>query len=250
MKSNSFINILFYGHRRVFFILFAFALLAQIFVFARQTALEALNSVEKDFKIVLSYNATEEKQESLQNVLKHLNGVINFKKLSSQDIFDIFSEGAKGQSDYVLNPAFVPAIYEVEVNQQVLLNTEVWLKTNIYPIDENLEAYYKIKQNQLAISLKAFVKYIDILAIMAVLALISFGFFVEAYYTRISTAKERFSGILCGFFASLIALGLSRLLVVYLALSFPYKAFACKEQLIILFLAMTLGGTMSKWKRF
>jgi cell division protein FtsX len=250
MKNNSFINILLNGQRRVFFLLFAFALLAQIFIFARQNALQAISLIHKDFKIVLSYNASEEKQESLQNVLKHLNGITNFKKLSSQDIFDIFSKGAKGTSDYVLNPAFVPALYEVEVNQQVMLDTENWLKNNLYNFDENLEVYYKTRQNQVALYLKAFVKYLDILAILVILSLISFGFFVEAYYIRISTAKERIAGILCGLGAGLFALACRKILLTYLVFTFPYQNQIYKEQLIIIFLAMALGGTLSKWKRF
>lgn len=250
MKNNSLINILLNGHRRVFFILFAFALLAQIFVFARQNATLALNAVQKDFKIVLSYNAPEEKQQSLQNVLKHLNGVENFKQLSSQDIFDIFSKGAKGSSDYVLNPAFVPALYEIKVKEEVLLNTEDWIKNNLASFDENLEIYYKTQQNQTAIFLKAFLKYINILALLVILALVSFGFFVEAYYIKISTAKERLCGILCGLIASLVAFVLSKALLTYLSLSVPYKYGFCKEQIIIIVLVMVLGGTMSKWKRF
>ena len=250
MKNNSFINILFTGHRRVFFILLALTLLAQIFVFARQNAKEALNLIQKDFKIVLSYNAPTEKQESLQNVLKHLNGVVSFKQLSSQDIFDIFSKGAKGQSDYVLNPAFVPALYEVQVSQNVLLDTETWLKNNIYNFDSDLEVYYKTRQNQIAIYLKGFIKYIDIFAILTILSLVSFGFFVEAYYIRISTKKERVCGILCGLSASLTAFILSKVLLTYLVSSMPYQNPAYKEQLIIALLAMALGGTMSKWKKF
>lgn len=250
MKNNDFITILLNGQRRVFFILFAFALLAQIYLFARQNATYALKAVQKDFKIVLSYNAPEEKQKDLQKLLKDLDGVENYKQLSSQDIFDIFSKGAKGQSDYVLNPAFVPALYEVEVSEKVLLKTESWLNDNLYNFDENLEVYYKNHQNQLALSLKAFIKYIDILALFIILALISFGFFVEAYYTQIFTAKERFCGILCGLIASLISIGISKLLLIYLALSLPYKYIAYKEQLAIILLVMVLGGTMSKWKRF
>ena len=250
MKTNSFINILFNGQRRVFFILFALTLLAQIYVFARQNAYQALETLQKDFKIVLSYKAEPKQQEALQNVLKHLDGVANFKALSSQDIFDIFSKGAKGQSDYVLNPAFIPALYEVEVTEQVLLDTENWLQKNLYPFDENLEIYYKTRQNQTAVYLKGFIKYIDILAILTLLALISFGFFVEAYYTQISTVKERLGGFVCGLLASLLALGLGKVLLTYLTISMPYNYISCKEQFIIVFLVIVLGGTMSKWKRF
>ena len=249
MKNNNFINILFYGQRRVFFLLFAFALLAQIFVFARQNAKHSLGLVQNDFKIVLSYHAPTEKQEALQNVLKHLNGVNSFKQLSSQDIFDIFSKGAKGKSDYVLNPAFVPSLYEIQVSEQVLLDTETWLK-NLYNFDETLEIYYKTGERQTALFLKAFIKYIDILAILAVLALVSFGFFAEAYYTQIATAKERLGGILCGLIAGGFVLVLSKVLIISLALNLPYNYTACKEQIIILLLAMALGGTMSKWKKF
>ncbi|MBR4507921.1 MAG: hypothetical protein IKP23_00375 [Elusimicrobiaceae bacterium] len=250
MKNNNLTSILMNGHRRVFLILFAIALLGQIYLFARQNATFALNAVQKDFKIVLSYNAPEEKQKSLQEVLKHLNGVVNYKQLSSQDIFDIFSKGAKGQSDYVLNPAFMPALYEVEVNEQVLLDTENWLKNNIYNFDSALEVYYKTQQNKLALSLRAFIKYIDILALLIILALISFGFFVEAYYTQIFTAKERLCGILCGLAVGLITLLVSKLLLTYLSLSLPFTTNDHKEQIIFIILVMVLGGTMSKWKRF
>ncbi len=250
MKNNNFITILLNGHRRVFFILFAITLLAQIFVFSRQNAIYALNTIQKDFKIVLSYNAPQEKQDSLQNMLKHLNGVNNFRQLSSQDIFDIFSKGTKGESDYVLNPAFVPSLYEIEVNETVLLNTETWLRNNLYNFDENLEVYYKTQQSKIAIYLKAFIKYIDILAILIILMFISFGFFVEAYYIKISTAKERFCGILCGLIASVFALLTSHILLTYLSLDLPFENIISREQFIIVFLVMLLGGTLSKWKRF
>ena len=249
MKNNNLISTLFNGERRVFFILLAVIFLAQIYIFARQNAKFALNSVEKDFKIVLSYNAEPQKQEALQKILKNTNGIVNYKLLSSQDIFDIFSKGAKGKSDYVLNPAFVPALYEVQVNQQVLLNIESWLKKNLYNFDSGLEVYYKTQQSTLALYLKAFIKYIDILAILTILALISFGFFVEAYYTQISTAKERISGILCGLIASLTVIIISNILITSLSVNLPYK-FCYKELLAIIILAMVLGGTMSKWKRF
>ena len=250
MKNNKFTSILFNGQRRVFLILLAVALLAQIYIFARQSANYALTSVQKDFKIVLSYNAPEEKQTALQDFIKNLNGVENYKKLSSQDIFDIFSKGAKGQSDYVLNPAFMPALYEIEVNEQVLLDTENWLANNLYKFDSNLEIYYKTQQNKLALSLKAFIKYIDILAIFISLALISFGFFVEAYYTQIFTAQERLCGILCGLIVGLITFVVSKLLLTYLSLSLPFAYNGYKEQIVLIILVMVLGGTMSKWKRF
>ncbi len=250
MKKNNFTSILFNSQRRVFLILLALALLAQIYIFARQNIVYALNTVQKDFKIVLSYNASEEKQKSLQDTLKNLNGVSNYKELSSQDIFDIFSKGAKGQSDYVLNPAFMPALYEVEVSEQVLLDTENWLKNNLYNFDQDLEVYYKTEQNKLALSLKAFIKYIDILAVFIILSLISFGFFVEAYYTQIFTTKERLCGILCGFIVGLISLLISKLLITSLALSLPFAYNSYKEQIILIVLVMVLGGTMSKWKRF
>lgn len=250
MEKNNLTSILLNGHRRVFLILLAIALLAQIYLFARQSATYALNTVQKDFKIVLSYNAPEEKQKSLQDVLKNLNGVVSYKKLSSQDIFDIFSKGVKGQSDYVLNPAFMPALYEVEVNEQILLDTENWIKNNLYNFDSDLEVYYKVEQNRLALSLKAFIKYIDILALFIVLALISFGFFVEAYYTQIFTSKERLCGILCGLAVGLITLVINKLLLTYLALSLPFTYGNYKEQIILIISLMALGGTISKWKRF
>ena len=250
MKNNNFITILFNGHRRVFFLLLAFALLAQIYIFARQSAFNALNLIQKDFKIVLSYNAGEDKQEALQKRLNNLYGIVKVKKLSSQDIFDIFSKGAKGQSDYVLNPAFVPALYEVQINNQVLLDTENWLNKNLYNFDENLEVYYKTGQTKIALNLRAFIKYLDIMAVLVVLSLISFGFFVEAYYTQISTAKERFAGLICGLICGLISIVLSKLLLAYLAFTLPYQYSWGKEQLIALLLVIVLGGTMSKWKRF
>ena len=53
MKKNKFTSILLNGQRRVFLILLALSLLAQIYIFARQSATYALNAVQKDFKIVL-----------------------------------------------------------------------------------------------------------------------------------------------------------------------------------------------------
>ena len=205
--------------------------------------------MEEDFKVVLSYNAEQEKQESLSNFLNHLEGVNKVKKLSSQDIFDIFSKGAKGQSDYVLNPAFVPALYELQVNREVLLDTETWLQKNLYTFDEALEVYYKTGQNKTALYLQGFIKYIDILACLTLLALISFGFFVEAYYTQISNSKERIIGMCCGLLAGLISLIVRVILITYLALNLPLTT-DYKSQIFIVLFTLVLGGTMSKWKRF
>jgi hypothetical protein len=240
-------KVIFGGQQRAFFLLLAFAFLAQAALFMQSRLGAALELVGGDFKIaVVLDNASPREAAEFRNALRAFAGVVKVSEIDLRQTID-----AAGGS-VVLNPDFLPVFFEVKVNDIVMLNPKVWVQNNIASMDYDAAAYYKEDQAKLAVYINAAARFVNILLIACVFCLLAFGFFVEAYYTRISTARERLGGVLAGVFACAVAFGAAYILaqpadIIYP--SFVYDMF-CWRQGALLSACLLTGWTLAKWKRF
>ncbi len=155
-------------------------------------------------------------------------------------------------SAQAVNADFLPAFFEVKVTQDVLLNPKAWVQENITASGKDANVYYKEDQASLALYINAVNKFAIIALLCTVFLLLAFGFFVEAYYTKISSLSERVGGL----FSAAVAYGLSAGAAFALAYpvnvinpAFKYCIFNW-PQLAVALLCLSCGWTLAKWKKF
>jgi cell division protein FtsX len=255
MQSKDYSQLVFSGQRRVFFLVLAFSFLAQALIFLHNRVNTALDLVNEDFKVAVSLsNASSEETQEFKTALLALDGVEKITEIDPQQTIDSFkrSNTSFGALAQTVNPDFLPAFFELEVSTPVMLNPKVWVSDNIASMDYDAAAYFKEDHAKLAVYINAVTRFADILVFAAVFALLSFGFFVEAYYTKISTRRERAGGLIAAFFAYGLALLATYILAgpankIYP--SYAYNVFTW-AQAVVLLLSLTSGWTLSKWKKF
>ena len=245
---------IFSGQSRIFFLLLALSFLAQGILFFRQKASEAFNLLNEDFKIaVVLNNANAKETQNFTKKLDGLKGVKSVRYLNAKEALGMPGASSEQNGFEVFLPKedFLPAFFEIRVNEDVMLNAKVWVSENFSKMPEDAQAYYKDSQAQTAVYLAGIVKYINILCGIIVFCFLAFCFFVEAYYTRITGLSVRFGGVLCGFLSYL-----SAACVVFIIAS-PLKiaekqgfVFDLWPQISCLILCLMLGWTLAKWKKF
>lgn len=245
---------IFSGQSRIFFLLLALAFLAQGILFFRQKASEAFNLLNEDFKIaVVLNNANARETQNFTKKLDGLKGVKSVRYLNAKEALGMPGASSEQNGFEVFLPKedFLPAFFEIRVNEDVMLNAKVWVSENFSKMTEDAQAYYKESQAQTAVYLDGIVKYINILCGIILFCFLAFCFFVEAYYTRITALSIRFGGVLCGFLSYL-----SAACVVFI-MAGPLKiaakqgfVFDLWPQISCLILCLMLGWTLAKWKKF
>lgn len=255
MATSDYSKIIFTGQRRVFFLVFVLAVFMQLAAFLHDRAQMALGLVGGDFRIAVTLNnASEKEAEEFKDKLAALTGVAGITQVNPLDTLSSLRNSGStfSAASLAVNPDFLPSFFELKVTTPVLLNPKIWVQNNIASMDNDAAAYYKDDQALLAVYLNALIRFIDIMVLVALFALFGFGFFVEAYYTKISTARERFGGLGAGFFAALLAAAVTYILAHPAGSIMPglkYNMLAW-PQLLILALCMMSGWTLSKWKKF
>ncbi len=253
MENNSYSNIVFRGYRRVFFLVFALAMLMQAAVFMQDRIAGALRLVNDDFKIVLALNnATTQQAKDFQAFLDGLPGVTSASVIEPDSVLAALNNPNNSMSAQAVNPDFLPAFFEIKVTQDVLLNPKAWVQENITAAGKDANVYYKEDQATLALYINAVNKFALIALLCAVFLLLAFGFFVEAYYTKISSWSERAGGLFSAFLAYVLSAGIA------FALAYPVNAInpAFKynilnlPQLSVALLCLSCGWTLAKWKKF
>jgi len=239
-------KLIFSGQRRVFFLLLTFVLLAQTALFLQDRMQKALVLINEDFKVAVSLNnASAGEAAVFKNSLAALAGVRKVKEISPAAALE--SLGAQGFSADLL-----PKFYEIAVDTAVMLNPKVWVQNNIAPMPQDASVYYKEDQAKLAVYIDMLARTANILLAAALFALLSFGFFVEAYYTQIADFKERSGGVLAALFAFAIAWGALYFMTAPADKVYPgfaYDLFSWR-QAALLAAALLTGWTLAKWKRF
>lgn len=245
---------IFSGQSRIFFLLLALAFLAQGILFFRQKTSEAFNLLNEDFKIaVVLNNANAQETQNFTKKLDGLKGVKSVRYLNAKEALGMPGASSEQNGFEVFLPKedFLPAFFEIRVNEDVILNPKVWVSENFSKMPEDAQAYYKESQAQNAIYLNGIVKYVNILCAIVLFCFLAFCFFVEAYYTRITGFTVRLGGVLCG----LLSYVLAGVLVFIMAdpLKIAAKqgfAFDLWPQVCCLVLSLMLGWTLAKWKKF
>ena len=253
MENNNYSKIVFRGYRRVFFLIFALAMLMQASVFMQNRIARALDLVNDDFKMVLALNnANTQQAKDFHAFLDGINGVKEVAVIEPDTVLAALNNRDNSMSAQAVNADFLPAFFEIKVTQDVLLNPKAWVAENITSAGKDANVYYKEDQAALALYINAVNKFALIALLSAAFLLLAFGFFVEAYYTKISSLSERAGGL----FSALLVYALSA--GAAFALAYPVNAInpAFKycllnwTQLIVALLCLSCGWTLAKWKKF
>lgn len=242
-------NPVFSGQRRVFFLILAFAFLAQAVLFFANRAQTAMDLLNDDFKIaVVLNNATAGEAAAFKTALAALPGVSKARVIDPQQTID----SLKKPGMQALSPDLLPRFYELSVDNEVMLNPSTWVQNNIARMPSDAAAYYKEGHAKLAVYLNAISRLANILLICCAFALISFGFFVEAFYAPAISGSVRAGGVLAAVFAFALAGGIAYILAAPLNKIYPaYQYDMLGWQQAALFTACLLAGwTLAKWKRF
>lgn len=255
MQTNDYSKIIFSGQRRVFFLILGLALLMQAALFLHNRMYLALDLISSDFKIAVTLNnASSAEAEIFRKTLLNIEGVRDVKIIDPQKTMDSFKKSNSSFAALVqaINPDFLPHFYDVKVSTEVMLNPKIWVYNNIGSMEQDASAYYKEDHARMAVYVNSLIRFGNILMVSAVFAFFAFGFFVEAYYTRISTLRERLGGVIAGAFACGLVFILTYILVspvnkIYPA--FSYNMF-CWQELAVLIICIILGWSMAKWKKF
>lgn len=234
------------GRIRVFFLLLAFAMLAQAALFLQDRMQKALIMVNEDFKIALTLNnASAGEAAAFKTALNALDGVEKVREISPASALE--NLGAQGFSADLL-----PKFFELTVSEKVMLNPKAWVQNNIATMPQDAAVYYKEDQANLAVYINMLAHTANILLAAAVFALLSFGFFVEAYYYKTVAFKERMAAVFAAVSAFAAAWGAVYFMTAPANKIYPgyfYDLFSWR-QAALLTAALLTGWTLAKWKRF
>lgn len=249
MENKSFFSILFDANRRVFFILLAFALLLQGALFLQDRARRAFGALSDDFVLALTLTSGQEaRSEEFLSALRALEGVQSASRvypLKNVGSFDVRGLTSAFES-------YLPSFYEVKVKPSVLLNVKGWTEAYINTLPFSASSYFKEEQAQTAVYLDGVIRLTNILFCAAALALLVFGFFVEAYPAKPTLLKARFAGVVCALFAYGFAAGLLLVLASPLNLAgdkFVFNLWSYAQGCALLICLLT-GWVLAKWKKF
>jgi hypothetical protein len=238
------------GQRRLFFLTLALLLAAQAALFLQSGLQSALEFVADDFKIaVLLNNASAGEAGDFVSALGALDGV---QKAREIDPIHAAQEGGLNISLHTFSRDLLPRFYELSVNARVMLNPKAWVQDNIVPMKADAMVYYKEEQAKLALYIDGAARLVGILLGAALFAFLAFGFFVEAYYSRIISARERLGGVMAAAFAFSLACAAVYLLAGPLNQIYPQYEYNMLDwrQAALFAAALLAGWTLAKWKRF
>lgn len=244
----------FTGQSRIMFILLALALLLQGALFLRSQAYDAFEALLSDFKIaVVLNNASSEETEEFTKKLNSLPGVEDVRYLNAKEALAMPGASSEQNGFEVFLPKedFLPAFFELRADKSVMMNPGAWVNDNFSKMPQDAQAYYKDSQASAAVYLDGVIKYVNIISGLSAFFFLAFCFFVEAYYTRITSLSARFGGLACGFLSYALALTVGFILLSPLKLAGekPF-AFDLWPQAACLLLCLMLGWTLAKWKKF
>lgn len=237
---------------KIFFLVFAVALLLQIVLFCRERANYALDLIRDDFKIaVVLKNVTRDQAKNFSSKLYFLPEVSEVKMLDEEDVKKYLKQGNSGLNLQTFLPkGALPYFYEVKLSKTAFLNPSAWAQQYIAPLNEDAQAYFQEQESSIAIYLLGLIKTIDIVLIGVAFALLALGFFIEVKYLQVSVA-ERFSAVGASVFAYAFAFGFMYILLTFLNMLplTPYNPFILPQVGCLLF-CLLFGRSLAKWGKF
>ena len=237
---------------KIFFMVFAVALLLQIILLCRERISFSLDLIKDDFKIaVVLKNANPAQAKQFAGKLYFLPEVSEVKTLSEEDIKGYLKQGNSGLDlQSFLPQGILPHFYEIKLSRKAFLNPAAWAQEHISAMSEDAQAYFQEKESALALYLLALLKVIDIVFIACAFALLAFGFFVEVKYLPV-TVTERFYAVGASIFAYGFAFGFIYILLTFLKMLplTPYNPFTLMQIVCFLF-CLLFGRSLAKWGKF
>jgi len=237
---------------KIFFMVFAVALLLQIVLLCRARIEYAIDLIKEDFKIALVLNnSTPEQAKQFYSAIYFLPEVEEVKILNEEDIKAYLKQGNSGLNLQAFLPqGALPYFYEVHLSRNAFINPSAWAQNYINPRSEDVQAYFQEKESALALYLIGLLKTINIILIVAAFALLALGFFIESKYMQVPVA-ERLYAVGISVLAYLGAFGGMFILLSYLRLLplTPYNPFTIPQIICFLF-CLLFGRSLVKWGKF
>ena len=237
---------------KIFFLVFAIALLLQIVLLCRERANFALDLIRNDFKIaVVLQNASYEEAKNFSSKLYFLPEVSEVKMLNEDDIKAYLKQGSSGLNLQAFLPkGALPYFYEVKLSKTAFLNPSAWAQQHIASLSEDAQAYFQEQESGVAIYLLGLIKTIDIVLIGVAFALLALGFFIEVKYLPVAVT-ERFYAVGASVFAYAFAFGFMYVLLTFLQMLpiTPYNPFTLVQIGCFLFYLL-FGRSLAKWGKF
>lgn len=237
---------------KIFFMVFAVALLLQIILLCRERFTYAVDLIREDFKIaVVLKNASSAKAKSFSSKLYFLPNVADVKALNEDDIKGYLKQGNSGLNlQSFLPQGALPYFYEVKLSREAFLNPNIWAEQNIKPMGEEVEVFFQERESVLALYLLGLLKTIDIALIVVAFALLALGFFIETKKIQVNVS-ERLYALSFSIIAYTAAFGVMYMLLSYLKMLplTPYEPFEI-NQLICFVFCLLFGRSFAKWVKF
>lgn len=235
--------------KRIFFLVLAFALLAQGALLLGSRAGAALDALEKDFKIVVVLPGASARQaRDFAATLAALPGVTKAEAVNPAAVYGE-QEGPVLQA---LDAELLPSFFSLGVSREVLLAPAAWAQANINALGGDVSPYFSAQQARLAVYISALKRGGNILFALCAFAVVSFGFFVEARYAPQTPLKSRLGGVLAALIAFALAAGIAFVVAAPLNKIYPEQLYNMLHwhQAALLVLCLLAGWTLSKWQKF
>lgn len=244
----------FKGHRRVFLLCFAFALLLQGLVFMYLQSSKVRDLLSADFKILLSLPAktSSERVEEIGTFLSGSYEALEVRFISSEDgLALVRGQNPQMAKDFVLlGRSPMPEHFEITLRDYAMPNLANWLQLNIKNNFPEVKIHYKPAAARAIAYSYAVVKFLNVLLALSAAVFFAFVFFVEAFY--VCQPAERLRGLAAGG-----AAWAGSFAAVWIML-FPLKTLAgefwtlttAPVQCACAACVLIFGWTLAKWKKF
>ena len=248
-----YVRVVFRGHRRLFILVFALALLGQAISLLQDKVSAYHQALVEDFKVILVVNTTADNEAltAMGESLSAKQDITSVKLFAPADgLAALQARNARLASALVtLGREPMPSYFEIKLSNRAINNIAA-IAQNIAAEYPQLAIKYAPEQAQMIFISGILIRTVNMLTILALVLLLVFMFLVEAYPMR---GKAHLKG---GVLAALLAWGLSFVLLAGLVypISFLTEGFvtftSVGRQIGLAVGCGLLGWTLSKWQKF
>lgn len=250
-KNHS--GVLFRGHRRLFVLVFAVAVLWQCVSFLQMQLSAYYRTLRDDFKVVLAVTQSTDNAALavLGDSLSSKEDILAVKLFSPQDALNALkSQNPRLAGELVaLGREPMPAYFELKLSERALNNARSFV-SNLSAEYPQLSVHYSAEQAQWAFYAGLCLRTVDMGALIALGLFVLFMFMVEAQPSR--GASHLGGAVVVALLAGALSLG------VFVLMTWPtgylepaLRAFTSLERQVGIGVFCGLfGWTLSKWQKF
>ncbi len=252
-KKNKGSKTVFHGHRRLFALVFAVAVLWQGVSFVQKQLSVYHHALANDFKVVLAVTGQDDNKalSALGESLSTKEDVMAVKLFSPQDGLEALKarNPRLTQALVALGREQMPAYFELKLSNKAINNIRSFAQ-NLAAEYPQLSVKYSQEQADMAFYSGLCLRTLNLVCVFALVLFFAFMFMVEAHPVR---GKAH---VATGVWSAVLAAVLSFAFVALLTyptglLSEALKHFTSIErQLSILIFSGLFGWTLSKWQKF